>query len=68
MARAGRRHRFDLRQRRPNCRKPTTTAAYTTRLTPASRAATRTFSDASMLARFEVTGSCTERGTDGIAA
>src|SRR6188472_2284704 len=28
--------------------------AYTTRLTPASRAATRTFKDASMLARLEV--------------
>ena len=37
-------------------------------LHPASRAATSTFSDASMLARFDVTGSLTERGTDGIAA
>ena len=42
--------------------------AYTTRLTPASRAATSTFSVASMLARFDVIGSVTDRGTDGIAA
>ena len=42
--------------------------ANTSRLTPASRAATSTFSVASMLARFDVIGSLTERGTDGIAA
>src|SRR5207248_8229605 len=42
--------------------------AKTRRLTPASRAATRTFSIASMFERFEVIGSFTERGTDGIAA
>ena len=42
--------------------------AYTRRLTLASRAATRMLSEASMFARFEVMGSCTERGTDGIAA
>ena len=42
--------------------------AYTRRLTPASRAATRTFSDAVTLAVFDVIGSFTERGTDGIAA
>ena len=42
--------------------------AKTRRLTPASRAATSTFSVASTLARFEVIGSLTERGTDGIAA
>ena len=42
--------------------------AKTRRLTPASRAATSTFSVASMLARFDVTGSLTDRGTDGIAA
>src|SRR5262249_61152326 len=42
--------------------------AYTRRLTRASRAATRTFNVASMFARFDVIGSCTERGTDGIAA
>jgi hypothetical protein len=38
------------------------------RLTPASRAATRRFSDASMFARFDVIGSATDRGTEGIAA
>src|SRR5213083_2418778 len=43
-------------------------AAYTTRLTLASRAATSSFSVASMLARLDVIGSWTDRGTDGIAA
>jgi hypothetical protein len=42
--------------------------ANTRRFTPASRAATRMLSVASMLARFEVIGSFTDRGTDGIAA
>ena len=42
--------------------------AKTSRLTPASRAATRTFRVPSMLARFDAIGSFTERGTDGIAA
>ena len=42
--------------------------AYTRRLTPASRAATSTFNVASMFARFDVIGSLTDRGTDGIAA
>src|SRR5881409_1536652 len=42
--------------------------AYTTRRTPASRAATRTFSEASMLARLDVIGSWTDRGTEGMAA
>src|SRR5262249_30273280 len=42
--------------------------AKTRRLTPASRAATSTLSVASMLARFEVMGSETDRGTDRIAA
>ena len=42
--------------------------AKTSRLTPASRAATRMFSVASMFARFDVTGSFTDRGTEGIAA
>ncbi len=37
--------------------------ALTRRLTPASRAATRTLSVASTLARFEAIGSCTDRGT-----
>jgi hypothetical protein len=32
------------------------------------RAPTSTFSVAVMLARFDVTGSSTDRGTDGIAA
>ena len=43
-------------------------AAYTRRRTPASRAATRTASVASTLARCDVSGSATDRGTDGIAA
>src|SRR5918994_4140513 len=42
--------------------------AYNTLFTCASRAAMSTFSVASMLATWEVSGSCTERGTDGIAA
>src|SRR5512139_2008172 len=42
--------------------------AYTRRLTPASRAATSTFKVASMFDRFDVTGSDTDRGTDGMAA
>jgi len=42
--------------------------AYTSRLTPASRAATRMFNEASTFARFDSSGSSTERGTDGIAA
>src|SRR6266508_2715477 len=42
--------------------------AYTSRLTPASRAATSTFSDAVMFERFDVIGSLMERGTDGMAA
>src|SRR5690242_14073178 len=42
--------------------------AYTSRRTPASRAATSTLSDALTFARFDVTGSLTERGTDGMAA
>jgi hypothetical protein len=42
--------------------------AYTTRRTFASRAATSRLSVASMLARFDVMGSSTERGTEGIAA
>ncbi len=42
--------------------------AKTTLRTPASRAATRIFSVPSTLARFDVTGSLTERGTDGKAA
>ena len=42
--------------------------ANTSRLTPASRAATSTLSVASTLARFDVIGSFTDRGTDGIAA
>ena len=41
--------------------------AYTTRLTPASRAATSTFNVASMFARFDVMDR-TDRGTEGIAA
>src|SRR3954447_4476933 len=43
-------------------------AAKTRRLTPASREATRTFRVASTLAVFEVIGSWTDRGTDGMAA
>ena len=43
-------------------------AAKTRRLTPASRAATSTCTVASTLARFEPSGSFTERGTEGIAA
>jgi hypothetical protein len=42
--------------------------AYTSRLTPASRAATRMFSEASMLERFDRIGSLTDLGTDGMAA
>ena len=42
--------------------------ANTRRLTPASRAATSTFSVASMFARLDAIGSFTDRGTDGIAA
>ena len=42
--------------------------AKTSRRTPASRAATSTLRVASTLARFEVIGSFTERGTDGMAA
>src|SRR5947209_6369558 len=42
--------------------------ANTTRRTPASRDATSTFSVASTLARFDVIGSCTDLGTEGIAA
>ena len=42
--------------------------AYTSRLTPASRAATRMFNDAVTFAWFDVIGSLTDRGTDGMAA
>ena len=42
--------------------------AYTTRRTLASRAATSRLSVASMFARFDVMGSATDRGTEGIAA
>src|ERR1043165_9170036 len=42
--------------------------AKTRRLTCASRAATSTFKVPVTLARFEPSGSFTERGTDGIAA
>src|SRR5258708_28244878 len=42
--------------------------ANTSRFTPASRAATRTFSVATALALLDVMGSFTDRGTDGIAA
>ena len=42
--------------------------AYTRRLTPASRAATSTLSEASMFARLDVIGSFTERGTEVRAA
>jgi len=42
--------------------------AYTSRFTPASRAATRTFSVAVTLAWFEAIGSFTDRGTEGMAA
>jgi hypothetical protein len=42
--------------------------ANTSRWTPASRAATSRLSVASTFARCDVTGSLTERGTDGIAA
>ncbi len=42
--------------------------AKTSRLTPASRAATSTLSVASVLARLDAIGSFTDRGTEGIAA
>ena len=42
--------------------------AYTTRLTRASRAATRTLSVESIFARFDVMGSSTDLGTEGMAA
>ena len=42
--------------------------ANTSLRTPASRAATSRFSVASTLARWQNTGSATDRGTDGMAA
>ncbi len=49
---------------RGSCRRPTCDDEKTTRRTPSSRAASSTFSVPSTFTALEVSGSCTERGTE----